>query len=110
MQDVGESLVFFTPFLTGLASSNWNVTVNQPVTAIRRPTDGVKGEVSLQAIQSQVSRIDVGGSVLFQNPVEYVPELDGGSSRQAPAGMTRPTLSRLERFWINNLRSNNISR
>lgn len=102
--DVGESLAFFTPIKTGLASSNWNVTNSSRVSTIRQPSSGRKGAASISAIKDQVQTIDVGDTAIFHNPVEYIGDLEDGYSKQAPAGMITPTRPRVQKLWIANLR------
>ena len=110
LRDVGDSLIFYTPILTGLASSNWNVTDSQQSAAERQPIGGEKGLSSKQAINSQVETIKLGRLATFYNPVSYIGDLDGGTSRQAPAGMTVPKMNRIDHLWITNLRKNKIIR
>lgn len=101
--DVGESLAFFTPIDTGLASSNWNVTNGPRVSTAREPKGGKKGAASIEAIKDQVNTIKIGDRAIFHNPVDYIGDLDNGYSRQAPAGMITPTKPRVKKFWIANL-------
>ena len=105
--DIGDSLVFFTPLKTGLASSNWNVSTGQKPTE-REVLTGVKGTASLKAMRTQVKSITAGSTAIFSNPVEYIGDLEAGSSPQARAGMVTPTLTRIEGFWLENLRSYGI--
>lgn len=108
LYDIGSSLVFYTPIKTGLASSNWNVTNGPRSASEREPMKGIKGESSRQAISYQVQGIDVGDTATFYNPIEYIDDLEAGSSRQAPAGMVTPTMTHIENHWIKNLRKNKL--
>ena len=107
LYDIGESLVFFTPYKTGLASSNWNVGT-APISTERKVTEGIKGQASLNAMLSQVQHISMGTSAIFSNPIDYIDKLESGTSRQAPAGMVTPTRVRIDDIWIKNLKEFNI--
>ncbi len=107
LYDIGDSLVFFTPLKTGLASSNWNVGKGR-ISTVRNPKEGLKGTASLQAIGSQVSSINLGDTAIFSNPVEYIDDLELGTSRQAPAGMITPTKARIDDIWLSNLKKYNL--
>lgn len=108
LYDIGSTLVYYTPIKTGLASSNWNVTPKGKAGDIRQPVRGEKGLASLTAISYQVQGIDAGEQATFYNPVEYIGDLEGGSSRQAPAGMVTPTISNVEDIWIKNLKKQKL--
>lgn len=109
LYEIGELLVYYTPIDTGLASSNWNVSSGQRTEAEREPSDeGQKGALSLEAISYQVKDLYKEPLALFYNPVDYIDELDSGDldnggSRQAPAGMTIPTVRHVENIWMDNL-------
>lgn len=97
-----------TPIDTGLAVSNWQVTLDTPATGVipaynPSPKGRVKNGVwehavdpSLTAQSNVQPTFDAGNNVIqnkqpgqdiyIANNVEYIPELDSGSSNQAPAG------------------------
>jgi hypothetical protein len=108
LYDIGESLVFFTPIKTGLASSNWNVSFVGHIPTERGIQSGIKGKASLDAISGQVKNMKVGKTALFSNPVDYIDDLEDGTSRQAPAGMVQPTKYRIEGIWLKNLKKFNV--
>lgn len=106
--DIGEALVFYTPIKTGLASSNWNVTDTGSIPLERQPIEGKKGAASIDAITVQVQSIKIGGVLVYSNPVDYIEDLEKGSSRQAPAGMVTPTKLRINGIWLANLKKYNL--
>lgn len=115
LYDIGKLLVFHTPIDTGLASSNWNVSSGERTEPERQPTESdVKGESSLMAMSYQVKDLYKYPEALFYNPVEYIDILDAGykgqgvGSRQAPAGMTSPTLTQIDKIWMKNLKENGL--
>lgn len=108
LMDVGESLIFYTPLKTGLASSNWNMTDSTTVSSQRQPEGGTKGAAAISAMQSQVTSIDIGGITTFYNPVDYIDDLERGTSTQAPAGMITPTKVDIQSQWLRNLYKYNL--
>lgn len=103
LYQIGNTLVFYTPIDTGLASSNWNVVKEgQSAPAEREPVEGSKGLAALDEIALQVVSLKGGTPVVFVNPVEYIIDLDQGSSGQNRAGMTIPTASRVPDIWVGN--------
>lgn len=108
LYDIGSTLVYYTPIKTGLASSNWNVTPRGTMTTQRQPIKGEKGAAALTAISYQVQGIQAGQQATFYNTVEYIDDLEGGSSRQAPSGMVTPTLTNIDNIWIENLKKSKL--
>lgn len=103
LYDIGGSLVWHTPIRTGLASSNWNVTNSDRSEPVREPSGFEKGKASLDAMQGQIKQLKLGSEVIYYNPVEYIDDLEGGFSRQAPSGMVTPTIMRINGIWVQNL-------
>ncbi len=106
--DIGESLVFFTPLKTGLASSNWGVSNSGSKSLEREVKEGVKGKASLEAISRSIPSLDFSKATIFNNPVDYIDDLEKGTSPQARAGMVTPTKTRINDLWLKNLRKNKI--
>lgn len=100
--DIGKTLVYYTPIDTGLASSNWNVSNTGGISAIREPEEGPKGQAALDAMFKQSQQIEIGKVAIFNNPVDYIPDLEDGFSRQAPAGMVTPTVPLIGDIWLSN--------
>jgi hypothetical protein len=103
LYDIGGALVWYTPVKTGLASSNWNVTNSDRSEPVREPSGTNKGDATLAAIGSQIKQLKLGSDVIYYNPVEYIEDLEAGSSRQAPSGMILPTTMRINGIWVQNL-------
>lgn len=115
LYEIGKLLVFHTPIDTGRASSNWNISSGERTEAERDPSGSdVKGELSIEAMSYQVKNLHEHPEALFYNPVDYIDILDGGykgggvGSPQAPAGMTRPTSTQIDKIWIKNLKENGL--
>jgi hypothetical protein len=103
LYDIGGELVHFTPIDTGLASSNWNVTNSDRSEPVREPYGFEKGKASLDVIQGQIKQLNLGSDVIYYNPVDYIDDLEGGSSRQAAGGIIKPAELRINGLWVQNL-------
>lgn len=103
LYDIGGSLVWYTPLKTGLASSNWNVTNSDRSESVREPTGYEKGKAALDAMEGQIKQLKMGSEIIYYNPVEYIGDLEDGTSRQAPSGMITPTKMRVNGLWVQNL-------
>lgn len=109
LYDLGESLVSFTPLDTGVASSNWNLSLGTGHISVERdPGSGQKGTISMMAIYESSKDIFPGQACNFNNPVDYTSDLEDGTSRQAPAGMITPTKFASSDIWLENLTKYNI--
>ena len=106
--DIGESLVFFTPLKTGLASSNWGVSNSGSKSVERDVVSGTKGKASLDAILSAIPSLDFSKVTIFNNPVDYIDDLERGTSPQARAGMITPTKARITDLWLKNLKKHKV--
>lgn len=88
-----RAIVLRTPVKTGRARANWQVTINTP--DIETLPDNVTDKSGGSAISkgNQVIGILRGMSfeqiekIFISNNVEYIIDLEDGSSTQAPAGM-----------------------
>ena len=85
-----QALVSGTPVETGYARGNWLIDFgreNLRTIGSRESPPGVPtgGQVATWRIDS--------GSLVFHNSVEYIAELDRGSSAQAPQGMVDPAIA-----------------
>ncbi len=107
--DIGESLVFFTPLLTGLSSSNWNLGSGSFTPTERGVEGGNKGAASINAMKAQIKNIHPNTkTVVYSNPVDYIEDLERGSSPKARGGMITPTRMRVENLWVSNLAKHNL--
>lgn len=109
MYEIGERLVYQTPLKTGLASNNWNVAADDTTEPEREAGfEGGKGLSSLNAISYQVKDLYKYPESLFYNPVDYIWDLERGTSTQAPNGVVTPTITQVGNIWINNLQKNGL--
>lgn len=85
-----------TPVDTGAAISNWQVGINASPSGILPPY--VPGKFRSTALENLNATIQAGTSIIdsskpgdvlhIVNNIEYIGDLNDGSSSQAPAGMT----------------------
>ncbi len=109
--DIGKSLIHFTPLLTGLSSSNWNLGVKTSEWSERGVQHGTKGQAAITAMTQQVKELHNNTkTVVFKNPVDYIEDLERGSSPKAPAGMITPTKMRVEGLWLKNLKKRKLAK
>lgn len=95
---VDQALVLATPVDTGRARSNWIVSLNRPVNTpinpyapIAQGTDPSKSseranaQAALQQGQNVIARRQSEQTIYITNNVDYINNLNEGSSAQAPA-------------------------
>jgi len=86
-----EKVVKTTPVDTGAARGNWEVNISAgppDLHPTREKTDRDGGGTVAAGQATMSSRRNPGQSIWISNGLEYITELDAGSSGQAPAGMT----------------------
>lgn len=98
-----EELAVRTPIDSGRAKSNWIVTLNSPTVARIEPHHfGVLGSTAPQTIKTVqaraaivINRFKIGDTVIIQNNLDYIVDLEKGSSKQSPAGFIHQSLARI---------------
>ena len=88
-------IVMRTPVDKGHARANWNVAVGQPDRSITEGNDAGGGSTVSRGTQVVLGDFQAGQRLFITNAVDYVDELENGSSRQAPEGMVRVTAEEL---------------
>lgn len=90
--NIHGGLVERTPVDTGWARSNWLPSVGSP----RKETVGEPGSLNESAADSGQSEVAdwkiQDGPIYITNNVPYIGRLNGGSSKQAPAGFVESTV------------------
>lgn len=77
-----------TPVDEGIARSGWNVGINTP--DLKIPEKATSAAETIQAGAAVISGYKKDeGSIFLSNNVNYIKYLDDGSSKQAPAGMSK---------------------
>lgn len=89
-------LVRTTPIDTGRAISNWRIGVGSPAAGIiDAHAPGLSGstfetnaDVTIALAKAEISQYREGQDLHITNNLEYISDLDNGSSVQAPTGMS----------------------
>lgn len=87
-----EVLVVATPVKTGLARSNWIVTLGSPASG-RAPVRSEVETVNTGAATARTVDPNVPDRWITNN-VDYIDSLNAGSSRQAPAGFVEKAIDK----------------
>jgi len=85
-------IVYATPVRDGYARGGWHVSVGGRGSTAPRPPDR-DGSTTILAGLSALRGQSVFKDVWLNNSVDYIEELERGSSKQAPSGMVRVSLS-----------------
>lgn len=88
-----RSVILDTPVDTGRARGNWQATIGSPAT---NEIENESMSVALAGVAANLGKIN---DVSFlANNLPYIEELEDGSSKQAPAGMVRRNMARVQRL------------
>lgn len=86
-------MILDTPVDTGRARGNWQATLDSPAT---EEIENESMSVALAGVAANLGKIN---DVSFlANNLPYIEELEDGSSKQAPAGMVRRNMARVQRL------------
>ena len=91
------AILYDTPVDTGLARGSWWPSVGTPIMGGPQRFDKNGSEVARE-IQKVVLSAKLTDVLFMMNNVEYIGELEYGSSRQAPEGMVRINVARMDRM------------
>jgi len=87
------ALVLSTPFDTGRARGNWNVSTGRPDNRVTEDTDPTGGSSVNRGTQVIEAWELGGGTIYIANSLPYILALENGSSQQRPEGMTQHGLA-----------------
>lgn len=89
-----NSVIMDTPVDEGRARGNWQTTINKQASGEvgRSPAEAIK-EASTPSNFGDLSDTNY-----LTNNLPYIQELENGSSTQAPQGMVRKNIARIERI------------
>lgn len=93
-----------TPVDTGRARGNWQTTVGGPA----------RGEIERNGASAAIAEVEAktpkgaGQETYLANDLPYIEELEKGSSKQAPEGMVRRNMDRIERNLKKAIRDNKV--
>lgn len=85
-----------TPVDTGRARGNWQTAVGSaPQSVIERDDKG--GTAAIAEVEAKTPT-GAGQETFMANNLPYIEDLENGSSQQAPSGMVRRNLARVQRI------------
>ena len=90
--DIDKGVVLQTPVDTGRARGGWNVGINN--VNLSDTGEDKSGAKTIAENESTITRADHSDAIFISNNVDYIEELEKGSSDQAPQGMVAKTLRR----------------
>lgn len=93
-----KGVVRMTAVDTGRARANWQVTQNVPATSEVDATDK-RGTKTRRAGFEEAQKATAYSVTHITNNVDYIEDLENGSSQQAPQGMLHVTYNRLQ-SWL----------
>lgn len=89
--DAFTRLTLKTPVDTGRARASWDVKIGSPSPFIPK-----EGTTKMKDPGSTIGNISEGDVVFITTALDYMRFLEGGSSKQAPAGMVEVSLAEIE--------------
>lgn len=84
-EEIGRELLPATPVDTGFARANWRPSINFPSDTPVSFLDP-SGQATISRIISVAKRFRVGDTIFITNRIDYIDQLNRGSSPQAPPG------------------------
>jgi hypothetical protein len=93
-----------TPVDTGRARGNWQTTVGAPAS----------GEIDRLGASASISEVEAktppgaGQETYLSNDLPYIVQLEEGTSKQAPEGMVKRNMDRIERNLAREARKNKV--
>ena len=99
------SIIKDTPVDTGRARGNWQTSIGAPASG---EVDRIGEREAISELGSETGKF-VGGQVIFlTNNLPYIQRLELGWSDQAPAGMVRKNIARIQQIVAKAARDNKI--
>ena len=92
-----NSVILDTPVDTGRARGNWQCSGGSPMlNSVER--EDPTGSQATSEVVSKVESSFGDGSMFLSNNLPYIQRLEFGHSKQAPAGMVRKNIARIEQI------------
>ncbi len=94
---INQAVVLATPVDTGRARANWQASIGTPII---EPTDDedISGNSTIAHNNGAIGRRGPGQTVFISNNVEYIGDLNDGSSSQAPANFVELAVQEAIKF------------
>lgn len=99
------SIIKDTPVDTGRARGNWQTSIGAPASG---EVDRLGERESLSELGSEAGKFGGGQVIYLSNNLPYIQRLELGWSDQAPAGMVRKNIARIQQIVRKAARDNKI--
>lgn len=100
-----SSVISDTPVKEGRAQGNWQTSVGQPKT---NEIERFHKEESINEVISVLGNSKLPPTTYMTNNLPYIVPLEEGSSDQAPAGMMKKNVARIEQLIKKQIRKNKV--
>jgi len=101
-----RGVILATPVDTGRARGNWQTAPGSPVAGETDRLDKSGGE-AIAEVESKTPQ-GAGQVTYLSNNLPYIVQLEEGSSKQAPEGMVKRNMDRVERMVDAAIRKNRV--
>lgn len=101
---IGTNLVDGSPVDTGRFRGNWNVAFGY-IDPLTTPSRDLTGGKTKERIRVLLNGWPAGSDIFFTNSLPYAIPLEYGSSKQAPLGMVRVTVTEFQTYVDNAIKS-----
>jgi hypothetical protein len=97
--DLDSRIVYSTPVDTGRARGNWIPSIGSPSSAVNEELYSHTGASTVAVLDGVVASAVLGDIIWMANNLDYIGELEQGSSRQAPQGMVTVNVAATADFY-----------
>lgn len=95
--EIGSSIIKMSPVDTGRFRGEWQFTIDTPATSFTGIED-VSGAIATAALVDGAIQFQAGETAYITNILPYAIPLEYGHSDQAPSGMVRITMARIQQI------------
>lgn len=100
--DLYRMIVERTPVETGRAKVNWMISTTKSDSTLSAGEDGLSANEIKSIIEAEIRDFSFDiqdDQVIIYNNLEYIPDLENGTSKQAPAGMVAISLAEFTNYF-----------
>ena len=84
---------------TGLAKGSWVLSLNNQVYKGAVLYDNTEGTKARASAERELMSFKLGDSIIINNSLDYIQDLEDGSSGQAPDGIRKPALDQIKAVY-----------
>lgn len=100
--DIFSKVILRTPVKTGRLRGNWQCTLNVKASG---ETNG-NARSAISKTKATTGKAKITDSIYLMNNLPYASVIENGSSKQAPQGMVKVTITEFKRIVAENARAN----